>query len=165
MIPDPEARSRPITALAFDFGFKRIGLAVGSSLTGTAAPRPAVAMLPAGPDWQAISREIHAQAPQVLVVGVPYNADGSESAMAGAARRFARELGTRFGLPVGEVDERWSSLEAGAALKERRASGQRRKRIQKQDIDSAAAAVILTRWLAGEGQTVEGQKVEGETAR
>ncbi len=141
----------PLVALAFDFGHKRIGLAVGSTLTGTAAPRPAIAMLPGGPDWAAIGREIRAQVPKVLVVGVPYNADGSESVMAGAARRFARELGTRFNLPVGEVDERWSSIEAGAALKHQRASGQRRRRIQKQDIDSAAAAVILTRWLAGEG--------------
>jgi len=149
--PGPAPRD-PLVALAFDFGFKRIGLAVGSTLTGAAAPLPAVAMLSAGPDWEAIGREIRARLPRVLVVGVPYNADGSEGAMAGAARRFARELGTRFGLPVGVVDERWSSLEAGAALKDRRASGRLKRRIQKQDIDSAAAAVILTRWLAGEGQ-------------
>ena len=152
--PPLSRRAEPLIALAFDFGLRRIGLAIGSTLTGSAAPRPAVAMLAGSPDWEAIGREIHAQLPKVLVVGVPYNADGSESAMASAARRFARELGTRFGLPVAAVDERWSSLEAGAALKERRASGQRRRRIQKQDIDSAAAAVILTRWLAGEGDPV-----------
>ncbi len=143
--------SGPTIALAFDFGFKRIGLAVGDTLTGTAAPRPAIAVLADGPDWTAISREVRDRQPHILVIGVPYNADGTEGPMASAAHAFARELGARFGLPVGEVDERWSSLEAGAALKDRRASGQRRRRVQKQDIDSAAAAIILTRWLAGEG--------------
>ena len=71
--------------------------------------------------------------------------------MAPAARRFATELEKRFGLPVNMVDERWSSLEANDALKARRASGERRKRIRREDIDSAAAAVILERWFAGEG--------------
>ena len=70
--------------------------------------------------------------------------------MAPAARRFAAELEKRFGLPVNMVDERWSSLEANEALKARRASGERRKRIRREDIDSAAAAVILERWFAGE---------------
>ena len=148
MPPDP--LPSPAVALAFDFGRRRIGLAVGSTLTRSAAPLAAVAMQPGGPDWVAIDRQLRNHQPHVLVVGVPYNADGTTSAMATAAREFARDLGTRTGLPVAEVDERWSSLEAGAALKEQRARGQRR-RIQKEDIDSAAAAIILSRWLAGEG--------------
>jgi putative Holliday junction resolvase len=69
--------------------------------------------------------------------------------MSAAARRFAAELERRFALPVHMVDERFSSLEASEALKARRASGQRR-RVQRADIDSAAAAVILGRWFAGE---------------
>jgi len=63
--------------------------------------------------------------------------------MSAAARRFAAELERRFALPVHLVDERFSSLEASAALKAHRASGQRRRRVQRADIDSAAAAVIL----------------------
>jgi putative Holliday junction resolvase len=140
------------TVLAFDFGLKRIGIAAGDTLTATAAPRPAVAVHQQGPDWDAIAREIRMLTPTLLVVGAPYNADGSPGTLAPAARRFAAELECRFGLPVSMVDERWSSLDASAALKAQRASGERKRRVRKVDIDSAAAAVILERWLNGEGR-------------
>jgi putative Holliday junction resolvase len=140
------------TVLAFDFGLKRIGLASGDTLTRSAAPRPAVAAGKTGPDWDAIEREVRALAPAQLVVGAPYNADGSEGALADAARRFAAELESRFALPVHLVDERFSSLEAATQLKARRASGERRRRVRRADVDSAAAAVILGRWFAGEGK-------------
>ena len=140
------------TVLAFDFGLKRIGIAAGDTLTATASPRPAAAVHHSGPDWDAIGREVRMLSPRQLVVGAPYNADGTPGALAPAARRFAAELERRFGLPVSLVDERWSSLEANEALKARRASGERRKRIRREDIDSAAAAVILERWFAGEGR-------------
>jgi putative Holliday junction resolvase len=138
--------------LAFDFGLKRIGIASGDTLTRVPAPRPAALAGDSGPDWDAITREVHALAPGVLIVGAPYNVDGSEGSMSAAARRFAAELERRFALPVHLVDERFSSLEANAALQARRASGQRRRRVQRADIDSAAAAVILGRWFAGEGK-------------
>jgi len=144
--------TRPQTVLAFDFGLKRIGIACGDTLTRAAAPRPAASAGAAGPDWDALAREVRALAPGLLVVGCPYNADGSEGALAGAVRRFAAELGRRFALPVELVDERFSSLEANAALKERRVSGARRRRVARADVDSAAAAVILGRWFAGEGK-------------
>ena len=140
------------TVLAFDFGLKRIGIASGDTLTRSAAPQPAVPAGRSGPDWQAIARAVHALAPRLLVVGAPYNDDGSDAALAGAARAFAAELERRFALPVHLVDERFSSLEATAALKARRASGERRRRVGKADIDSAAAAVILGRYFAGEGK-------------
>ncbi|HWM70471.1 MAG TPA: Holliday junction resolvase RuvX [Steroidobacteraceae bacterium] len=145
-------RSAPYTVLAFDFGLKRIGLASGDTLTSSASPRPAVAVSHSGPDWVAIERELRSLHPRILVVGAPYNVDGTPGAVAPAARRFAAELEKRFGLPVNRVDERFSSLEANEALKARRASGERRKRIRREDIDSAAAAVILERWFAGEGR-------------
>jgi putative Holliday junction resolvase len=140
------------TILAFDFGYKRIGLASGDTLTATAAPRAAIAVHQSGPDWDAISREVRILSPGLLVVGAPYNADGTPGAMAPAARQFASELEQRFRLPVSMVDERWSSLEASAALKAQRSSGERRRRVRKEDVDSAAAAVILERWLSGEGR-------------
>ncbi len=149
-MPDPH-RATPRIALAFDYGRRRIGMAAGDTLTATAAPRPAVAAHAGVPDWTAIAREVRALAPHVLIVGVPYNADGSDGSLAPAAREFAQGLQERFALPVEHVDEHGSSLEAGRALKDQRASGQRRRRVQREDIDSAAAAVILTRWLAGEG--------------
>jgi putative Holliday junction resolvase len=141
---------RPLTILAFDFGMKRIGVAAGDTVTSTAAPRPAVAMFDAGPDWTSIEREVKALLPQLLVVGVPYNADGSPGKLTTAARDFAAALEHRFGIPVKHVDERFSSLEASEALKRGRASGERRRRVQREHIDSAAAAVILERWLSGE---------------
>lgn len=138
------------TILAFDFGLKRIGLASGDTLTRTAGPRPAAPVGARGPDWAAIEREVRALRPDLFVVGAPYNADGSPGALASAASRFAAELERRFGLPVQRVDERWSSLQANERLKSQRASGERRRRIRRDDIDSAAAAVILERWLSGE---------------
>jgi putative Holliday junction resolvase len=146
--------TRPQTVLAFDFGLKRIGIACGDTLTRQAAPRAAVAVHDRVPDWQAIARHVGELTPGVLVVGAPYNADGSEGALLAAARHFAAELERRFALPVRLIDERFSSLEASAALKARRASGARRRRVRRADIDSAAAAVILGRWFQGEGQGI-----------
>jgi putative holliday junction resolvase len=143
--------TRPQTVLGFDFGLKRIGIACGDTLTRQATPRATAAVHRGAPDWEAIAREVHSLTPAVLVVGAPYNADGSEGALLAAARRFAAELERRFALPVQLIDERFSSLEASEALKTRRASGQRRRRIGRTDVDSAAAAVILGRWFQGEG--------------
>lgn len=103
-----------------------------------------------GPDWPAIDRLLSDYKPTVLVVGYPYNADGTAGALAGAAARFAAALAKRSGLAVARVDERWSSQEAAAELKRRRADGTRRRRVQRADIDSLAAAIILERWLRGE---------------
>jgi putative Holliday junction resolvase len=144
--------TRPHTVLAFDFGLKRIGIASGDTLTRQAAPRPAAAVGRAGPDWERIAGEVRALSPELLIVGTPYNADGGEGQLGVRVRAFAAELGRRFTLPVHLVDERFSSLEASETLKARRASGQMRRRVERSDVDSAAAAVILTRWFAGEGQ-------------
>ena len=146
----------PETVLAFDFGLKRIGIASGDSLTRSAAPRPAAVSGAGGPDWESISREVRSLGPARLVVGAPYNVDGTHGAITAAARAFAAELQRRFALPVHLVDERFSSLEATEALRSRRASGERRRRVQRADIDSAAAAVILARWFAGERDMNEG---------
>jgi putative pre-16S rRNA nuclease len=143
------------TVLAFDFGLKRIGIATGDTLTATAAPRPAAAVRQHGPDWDTIAREVRMLSPKLLVVGAPYNADGRPGALAPAARRFAAELERRFGLPVNMVDERWSSLEASAVLKAQRSSGERKRRVRKEDIDSAAAAVILERWFTEQTRSAQ----------
>ena len=138
------------TVIAFDFGLRRIGIAAGDTLTRSATPRPAIAVGTHGPDWDAIARELRELLPKLLVVGAPYNVDGTSGALAPAACAFAAELERRFALPVARVDERYSSLEAAATLKAQRGRGQR-GRIRREHIDSAAAAVILERWLAGEG--------------
>src|ERR1700686_1388630 len=115
--------TRAHTVLAFDFGLKRIGIACGDTLTRCAAPRPAATVGRGGPDWQGLPRDGCALAAGLLVVGAPYNAAGGEGDMSAAARRFAAELERRFALPVHLVDERFSSLEAGAALQGRPARG------------------------------------------
>ncbi|MFO1504149.1 MAG: Holliday junction resolvase RuvX [Steroidobacteraceae bacterium] len=133
--------------LAFDFGLRRIGVAVGDTLTRSAAPHATVACHDSGPDWAAIDRLIRTLGPDLLVVGAPYNDDGSPGRIAAAADAFAAELGARCKLAVERADERFSSTEAASLLREQRASGQRRRSVKKGDVDSAAAAVLLTGWL------------------
>jgi putative holliday junction resolvase len=136
----------PALILAFDFGLRRIGIASGSPITGTSAPRRTVTNGPTGPDWAAIDRELREMGPGLLLVGAPYNDDGSPGTLAPAATRFADELHVRYGLPVERVDERYTSVEAASALKAGRAAGTR-GRVARGDIDSAAAAVMLDSYL------------------
>lgn len=133
--------------LAFDFGLKRIGLASGDTLTCTGSPLVTVAHLAGGPDWPAIDKAVSGYGPDQLLVGTPYNDDGSPGRMAAAADGFAAALAGRYGLPVARVDERYTSTAAQSLLREQRASGQRRRVVRKGDLDSAAAAIMLTSWL------------------
>jgi putative Holliday junction resolvase len=147
----PESRGH--VALAFDFGLRRIGIASGDTISATAAPRATIRVTEAGPDWAAIERLLREYQPSILVVGSPRHADGSESALTPASDRFAAELARRSGLPVQRADEFASSIEAGAALRTARHRGVRRRRVQRGDLDEAAAAIILERWLASHQQT------------
>lgn len=142
----PERPPGPLTLLAFDYGLRRIGVAVGQQVTGSASPVGTARNGEAGPDWEQIGRWVREWHPQQLVVGLPLHADGSPAAMTRAAQSFASDL-ERFGLPVDVVDERYSSLEAGDRLKAARAQG-RRGRIRRESIDAAAAVLIAERWLA-----------------
>ncbi len=138
----------PETIIAFDFGLRRIGVAVGQQVTNSANPVETVGNNDNGPDWRRIAELVGEWRPQRLVVGMPSHADGSPSKIGNIVREFITELG-RFDLPVETVDERFSSVEAEAWLKTRRASG-RRGRIRKEMIDSAAATLIAERWLKKE---------------
>jgi putative holliday junction resolvase len=144
------ATRAPRVVLAFDFGRRRIGVACGDTVSRTAAPLEAVPVGLGGPRWEAILALVREWQPALFVVGLPYNVDGSDSTMTGAAREFAAELGRRCGLQVVLVDERYSSMEAEARLKSARESGVRRRRVAKADIDAAAACVILERWFTEE---------------
>jgi putative Holliday junction resolvase len=141
----PEAQAQVV--LAFDFGLRRIGIAAGDTVSRTAAPQRAVRVPESGIDWQHIEKTLRDFRPDLLVVGNPRNADGTAGALSAAADGFALQLAQHFRLPVRRTDEYASSLEAAAELKRQRASGQRRRRVQRADIDSAAAAIILERWL------------------
>lgn len=85
--------------------------------------------------------------PDALVIGVPYNIDGSESRLTTLAVDFGFRLGERFGLPVDRVDERLTSMEARMMLTEQRRAGQRRRKIRREDIDSLSAKLIAEAWL------------------
>lgn len=85
--------------------------------------------------------------PDALVIGVPYNVDGTESRLTGLAVSFGLRLGKRFGLPVDQVDERLTSMEARMMLTEQRRTGQRRRKIRREDIDSLSAKLIAETWL------------------
>jgi putative holliday junction resolvase len=123
---------QPRTFLSFDFSLKRVGVASGNSLTGSAT---ALTTLREEGDarFAAIARLVAEWQPAALVVGVPFHPDGAAHDNTRRAQRFARQLAGRFGLPVHEVDERYSTVEA-------KAQGAR-------DADAAAAALILEQFL------------------
>ena len=134
--------------LAFDYGVRRIGVAVGQTTTGTASPAGVIPV--AGtPDWAAIERCVREWSPARLLVGLPYNMDGTETLLTGTCRGFGKELSRRFGLPVEFVDERLTSAAAQADLRDARRSGARTRRVTREDIDANAARVILETWLGG----------------
>ena len=136
----------PETILAFDFGLRRIGVAVGQDVTASASPVGVIANGEGGVDHDRIRAIIREWHPARLVVGMPTHADGSPVAMSGAVEAFIGEL-AQYGLPISTIDERYSSLEAEEALRNARQQGSR-GRISKQDIDAAAAVLIAERYLA-----------------
>ncbi|MDY0743231.1 Holliday junction resolvase RuvX [Paucibacter sp. R3-3] len=125
----PAARSQN-SFLAFDFGTKRIGVATGSRFSGQAEPLRSIA---GNAPFDAIAALIKEWQPDALVIGVPFHPDGAEHETTQRARRFGRQLHGRFRLPVHEVDERYTSVEAES-------HGAR-------DVDAAAAALILEQFL------------------
>jgi len=138
--------SQPRTILAFDFGLRRIGVAVGQDVTGSASPIGVVANRETGKHYDEIAGLIKEWHPTGLVVGMPAHADGSPSDIQEHVDAFIAAL-EAYGLPVDTVDERYTSVEAERALKEARAAGTR-GRISKEMIDSAAAVFIAERYLA-----------------
>lgn len=128
--------------LGFDYGQQRIGIAVGQGITRTATALCTLTSSAGAPDWPRISGLIEAWHPQALVVGLPCHADGSDSDMTHAARKFARQLEARYGLPVHTMDERLSTHVA-AELQGRDNRGSA-------GIDALAARIILQDWLDAE---------------
>jgi len=124
--------------MGFDFGTRRIGVAYGQSLTGTARPLPVLAARDGIPDWQLLQRLISNWQPDVLVVGLPYNMDGTDGDMVQRATRFANRLHGRFHLPCYGMDERLSS-HAAAELSDKPIG---------EPLDSLAAQLILESWFA-----------------
>ncbi|MBT8049159.1 MAG: Holliday junction resolvase RuvX [Xanthomonadales bacterium] len=142
-MPEPASRSGYI--MGFDFGFRRIGVAVGQTTTHTASCLETVSH-GQQPDWAAIDRLVGDWKPAVLVVGLPLGADGEETDMSRAARHFGETLRSRYHLDVEYADERLTSQAAGSRFAEQRSSGNlRRKDAGK--LDAMAARIILENWL------------------
>ena len=135
------------TLLAFDVGARRIGVAVGNTVSMSARELGVLDMRDSGPDWATLDKWMREWRPTRLVVGDPATLDGGDQPIRQLARSFARELVRRYGLPVEQVDERTSSIEAAQRFAADRAAG-RRKRHQASQLDAVAAAIILERWLA-----------------
>jgi putative Holliday junction resolvase len=136
------------TILGFDFGKKRIGVAVGQTLTASASPLTTLLVHNEQADWDAIGRLIQRWQPVQLVVGLPVNMDGSEHALAATVRNFAGQLQSRYGLAVHLVDERLSSHEAqriAAGIGGRSAP---HSQAAKEAVDRIAAQLILETWLS-----------------
>ena len=125
--------------LGFDFGLRKIGVAVGQTLTRTANPVTTLLARRGKPDWAAIDELVLAWTPDALVVGLPLNMDGTEAEPAFAAKKFSRQLGQRHKLPVFLVDERLTSLEAKRELP---------LKADALDVDALAAKIILETWLS-----------------
>ena len=133
-----------LTVLGFDFGMKRIGLAVGQTLTCSANPVAILGVHDGIPRWEKIEALIRIWDADALVVGIPYNMDGSEQPLTLTARKFARKLRSHFRLPVYTVDERLTTIEAKRQWRERKEK--KNVRLSEQ-FDSYAAKLILEQWL------------------
>ncbi|NBX56261.1 MAG: Holliday junction resolvase RuvX [Betaproteobacteria bacterium] len=131
-VAQPNATEALQSFLAFDFGLKRTGVAYASRLLGVAQPQGTV-NASGNTRWPLIAEHIARWQPDALVVGVPYHPDGARHENTERAQQFARQLRGRFGLPVFEVDERYSSTEAQSA--------------GASDVDAASACVILDQFL------------------
>ncbi|WLI76719.1 Holliday junction resolvase RuvX [Kosakonia sp. H02] len=127
------------TLLAFDFGTKSIGVAIGQRITGTARALNALKAQDGIPDWQLIEKLLKEWQPDAVIVGLPLNMDGTEQPLTARARKFANKIHGRFGVQVTLHDERLSTVEARAGLFERGGF----RALDKGRVDSASAVVIL----------------------
>ncbi|MBF9001403.1 MULTISPECIES: Holliday junction resolvase RuvX [Vibrio] len=132
------------TIMAFDFGTRSIGSAVGQDITGTASPLKAIKAKEGIPNWDDIEKLIKEWQPNLLVVGLPTDLRGKDlDAITPRAKKFANRLHGRFGLPVELHDERLSTAEAKADL----FSFGGYKALSKGNIDCQSAVVILESWF------------------
>lgn len=136
----PDAGRRSV--MAFDFGLRRIGVATGQEMLGAGQP---LAMIPAEngkPDWSRIEKLLTEWQPDLVLVGLPLNMDGSESDMCGRSRKFGKRIHGRFHVPVEMVDERLTSYEAKGEVM---AAGGSRD-FGRHGVDDRAAVLILETW-------------------
>jgi len=136
---------KPATYLGFDYGTRRIGIAVGNTVSGSASALDTILVKNEQPDWQHISRLIEEWQPDALIVGWPIQMDESDNPVTPKARRFGNRLHGRYHIPVHHIDERLSSYMALSEISEAGYNGRRSKGL----VDSYAAREILQTFLNG----------------
>ena len=152
----PESTLPRGSILAFDFGLRRIGIAVGQFTTRTAGSLETVSHGKT-PDWAAIDRIVKEWKPSILLVGLPLGSEGDETGMSRKARKFGAELEQRYALPVCYADERLSSSAAEGRFAELRAEGSLRRKHARQ-LDAMAARIILENWLQSHPVKPDGEE-------
>ncbi|MEP0176996.1 MAG: Holliday junction resolvase RuvX [Paraglaciecola sp.] len=137
------AKQEQRTVLAFDFGTKSIGVAVGQEITGTASPLDALKAVDGIPNWDLLAKVFEEWSPQLAVVGLPLNMDGSNQQVTFAAKKFANRLNAKYRVKVETCDERLTTVDAKARLFE--LGGY--KKLDKQKVDSVSACLIFESWV------------------
>jgi len=135
------------TILAFDYGLRQIGIAVGNCLTSTTQPLAIIRAKDGIPQWPELEKIVREWQPELIVVGDPLNMDGSDGVLGERARKFARRLHGRLGLTVEMSDERLSSFEAKQSQRDKGHKGH----YKDSPIDSYAAELILQTWMRQNG--------------
>ncbi len=135
-----------LTVLAFDAGSRRIGVAVGNSLSASARPLGVLEVYENGPNWPALDAWMRDWMPAGVVVGNPLTLEGENQPSRDKALAFARALHARYRKPVSLMDERNSSIEAAQRFAASRARGEVRRH-QADQLDAWAAVIILERWF------------------
>ena len=141
---DADRRER---VLAFDFGLRQIGVAVGNATLATSQPLTVLRARDGQPDWNAVATLLAEWRPDLVLVGDPLHMDGSVSELAERARKFARRIAGRFAVPIEMVDERLTSF---AVKQEQREAGHRGD-FRARPVDSLAAELILRDWFNQRG--------------
>lgn len=131
-----------LTVLTFDYGLKTIGMAIGQTLTGTASPLDGLKANDGVPNWDQLKKVIDEWQPDLCLVGLPLNMDGSRSIMCDRAEKFARRLHGRFGTRVETMDERLTTFEAKGEIIKQKGSRQ----FKENNIDSLSARLIFESW-------------------
>lgn len=131
------------TLIAFDFGTKSIGCAVGQSITGTAQALPAFKAKDGIPNWDSIEKCLKEWKPDLIVVGLPLNMDGTEQPLTLRAKKFSQRLSGRFGIPVELQDERLTTVDAKAEIFSRGGF----RALNKGKVDGISACLILESWF------------------
>ena len=133
----------PSTLLGFDFGTKSIGVATGQMITATAQPLAAIKANDGIPNWNVVEKVINDWKPDLVIVGLPLNMDGTEQPVTQRAKKFANRLNGRFGVKIALQDERLTT----ASAKEFIFTHGGYKALDKGKIDSVSAALILESWM------------------